>query len=780
MKKFVSYCLVLLLLLQLVPTAFAAIADEPITVVIESGIRIFKGKEFPFNTAQQINYASISAVLQDLSDGKLTNSRNGVDYTIDEGYPCTIQIDTKRSPSAYEETIDGKVIFANDEGDTAAAQLTESNAIQVNFPKIEIVSDKAGGSRDYSHEITFAGGIEVGAGVEVILDNGSQFNDHSTINYIFESDVTVNGTLEFSGNVQGSEIEGPVTFTGDAQLIVEDGGDVTIGRVAVTGEMADPLIEVQSGGMLTVSAPLNNAYGGSIEAAGTAIQNDGGTLNLDSGSITTDGTDTPVIVSNGGEVNLVKTQEMNRPRKEQIPVITIAAPSGAPAIQINGGSLTVAAGTITSEGSQPAIEVTEGEVTITTEEAYEESAGVLTPTVTSGGEETVALSAGVTVTNAAGVSATVSEDNVQAGDNYVDNDGNIILAAGAKADNAPLENAAVILPDGTIIQGSKDEAPTIDKADDGTTTVTVPAGGSVQKPGGDWVNMPAGGTADSAGNVTAVPVATVTFENADVEPITVLPGETITLPTPDDTRDAIFRYWTVAGDPIGTRYYGGEEFRADEDTTFVANWKDNSYIPIPPTQPTRPTEPDEPDIPDEPDTPDVPDTPDIPDPGYVDVPAAAWYYDAVAYAADKGLMTGTESGAFAPELTTTRAMIWTILGRMSGASVSGGEPWYALAQSWAVSSGVSDGSDPDSKITREQLAAMLYRYAGQPELLDSELAGLSGYADHNDVSSYAYRAMAWAVSRGIINGIGDSLAPQGLATRAQVAAMLMRFCEMDQ
>ena len=565
---------------------------------------------------------------------------------------------------------------------------------------------------------------------------------------------------------------------------VTGGGHAIIGRVNLTGNTSNPLIKVANGGELTFMAA--GSFPGSIQATGTAIQNSG-TLNLDSGSITTIGSsDTPVIVSDDGEVKLEKTQDNNDKTGNLIPVITIAAPSDAPAIQINGGSLTVAAGTITSEGSQPAIEVTDGEVTIKEDNAYAKDDVILTPTVTSGGEETVALSAGVTVTNAAGVSATVSEDNAQAGDNYVDNDGNIILAAGAKTDADTLENAAVILPDGTIIQGSETEAPVIEKTEDGKTTVTVPSGGSVQKPGEGWVDMPAGGTADSAGNITAVPVAIVTFENADVEPIMVLPGTTITLPTPDDTRDAIFRYWTVAGDPIGTRYYGGEEFTPDENVTFVANWKDNSYIPIPPTQPTRPTEPDEPDepdtpdVPDEPDTPDEPDKPDIPAPGYVDVPAAAWYYDAVAYAADKGFMTGTESGAFAPELTTTRAMIWTILGRMSGASVSGGEPWYALAQSWAVSSGVSDGSDPDSKITREQLAAMLYRYAGQPELLDSELAGLSGYADYNDVSSYAYRAMAWAVSRGIINGIGDSLAPQSLATRAQVAAMLMRFCEMDQ
>ena len=201
------------------------------------------------------------------------------------------------------------------------------------------------------------------------------------------------------------------------------------------------------------------------------------------------------------------------------------------------------------------------------------------------------------------------------------------------------------------------------------------------------------------------------------------------------------------------------------------------YIPVPPTQPTKPAEPDEPDTPDEPDVSDEPDTPDVPASDYADVQEDAWYAEAVDYVTAEGLMTGTTADAFAPDVTTTRAMIWTILGRMSGASVSGGEPWYALAQSWAVSSGVSDGSDPDSKITREQLAAMLYRYAGEPELLDSELAGLSGYADHGDVSSYAYRAMAWAVSRGIINGLDGSLAPQGFATRAQVAAMLMRYCQ---
>ena len=300
-------------------------------------------------------------------------------------------------------------------------------------------------------------------------------------------------------------------------------------------------------------------------------------------------------------------------------------------------------------------------------------------------------------------------------------------------------------------------------------------------PGTAIITAAAGGFSDICAVTVEARAVTVTFEGAeDVAPIKVLPGETITLPTPDDTTDQIFRYWTVEGDPVGTRYYGGEEFTANEDITFVANWKDNSYIPIPPTQPTKPAEPDEPDTPDEPDVSDEPDTPDVPASDYADVQEDAWYAEAVDYVTAEGLMTGTTADAFAPDVATTRAMVWTILGRMSGAELSGGEVWYAPAQAWAVSSGVSDGSDPDGKITREQLAAMLYRFAGEPELLDSELAGLSGYADHGDVSSYAYRAMAWAVSRGIINGVDGTLVPQNLATRAQVAAMLMRYRELSK
>ena len=158
---------------------------------------------------------------------------------------------------------------------------------------------------------------------------------------------------------------------------------------------------------------------------------------------------------------------------------------------------------------------------------------------------------------------------------------------------------------------------------------------------------------------------------------------------------------------------------------------------------------------------------------YTDVAANAWYYDAVAYVTANGLMNGTSATTFAPDATTTRAMIWTVLARMNGQSVDGGTPWYALAQSWAMRANVSDGTNPESAISREELATMLYRAAGSPAVSGNLLS----YPDGNAVSAWAENALLWATQNGIISGIDGMLTPQGQATRAQVAAMLMRFRE---
>ena len=163
---------------------------------------------------------------------------------------------------------------------------------------------------------------------------------------------------------------------------------------------------------------------------------------------------------------------------------------------------------------------------------------------------------------------------------------------------------------------------------------------------------------------------------------------------------------------------------------------------------------------------------------YMDVQTNDWYFGAVQYVTENGLMNGTGNG-FEPNLATSRAMIWTILARMSGANTASSGEWYAVAQQWAKANGVSDGTMPNGTITREQLAAMLYRYAVSKGMVKAPVtANLSIFADASSVSTYANEAMQWAVSIGLINGMDGKLNPQGSATRAQVATMLMRFAEL--
>ena len=163
---------------------------------------------------------------------------------------------------------------------------------------------------------------------------------------------------------------------------------------------------------------------------------------------------------------------------------------------------------------------------------------------------------------------------------------------------------------------------------------------------------------------------------------------------------------------------------------------------------------------------------------YPDVQAGDWYSGAVQFVTEKKLMTGTGKG-FEPNAATTRAMLWTILARMDGADTSSAGAWYAAAQDWAVKHGVSDGTSPDGKITREQLATMLYRYAKERGMVKADAqADLSAFADGANVSPYAAEAMRWAVAAGIVNGMDGSLVPQGEATRAQMATMLMRYAKL--
>ena len=162
---------------------------------------------------------------------------------------------------------------------------------------------------------------------------------------------------------------------------------------------------------------------------------------------------------------------------------------------------------------------------------------------------------------------------------------------------------------------------------------------------------------------------------------------------------------------------------------------------------------------------------------FKDVPQNSWFAGAVQYVTSSSLMNGTSTTAFSPSATMSRGMLMTVLARYAGESTEGGTVWYEKGMNWAKNKGISDGSAPNRNITREQLAAMLYRYAGEPD----GAADLSAYADAGSVSAYAETAVQWCVKNGILTGkTSSTLAPKATATRAECAAMLQRFASLTK
>ena len=258
----------------------------------------------------------------------------------------------------------------------------------------------------------------------------------------------------------------------------------------------------------------------------------------------------------------------------------------------------------------------------------------------------------------------------------------------------------------------------------------------------DWVITQVGSTGS---------VYTVKIDRADgSEPVSYKLGAGIELTLPTLNKPGyIFMGWKCSD---GHTHQAGEVITVEKDMTFTAVW---SALPD-----IEPGEPDEPDVPDFP---------------FTDVSVNAWYYEAVKYVYEKGIMNGMDRYSFQPNGTLTRAMVWTMLARLDGVDTEGGNSWYAKAQEWATANSVSDGENPTGEVTREQLITMLWRYAGSP----TYTADLSGYVDTADISSWAGQAMCWAVATGVIEGDENAaLTPKADTTRAQAAAMLMRAIEL--
>ena len=225
----------------------------------------------------------------------------------------------------------------------------------------------------------------------------------------------------------------------------------------------------------------------------------------------------------------------------------------------------------------------------------------------------------------------------------------------------------------------------------------------------------------------------------------VAKGGTYTLPDSPKNSGYIFLGWR---DNNNITHKAGDVVTVNSDMTFVAVWGN-----LPDVKPSEP---------------ETPETPVFP---FYDVTARDWYYSAVKYVYEKGLMDGVDVGVFAPNDTLTRAMVWTIIARAEGVDTTGGATWYAKAQEWVTAKGISDGENPNAAITRQELVTMLYRLAGEPAV-----SGTITAPDASSVSTWAQSAMTWAMNIGLVEGDENgAVTPTATATRAQAAALIMRY-----
>ena len=252
------------------------------------------------------------------------------------------------------------------------------------------------------------------------------------------------------------------------------------------------------------------------------------------------------------------------------------------------------------------------------------------------------------------------------------------------------------------------------------------------------------------GNVTYDTTASCAV-NVEGYPVQIVnKGDTTYLPAAITKPGYIFMGWKCSD---GHTYQAGEVIEVTKNMTFTAIWAN-----MPDITPGTPGGDDEPVVPDFP---------------FTDVREGQWFYEAVKYVYDEGIMNGMDRYTFDPNGSLTRAMVWTMLARHEGVDTEGGATWYAKAQEWAVEAGVSDGTDPMGNITREQLVTMLWRLNGSEAVTGS----LTGFTDYDKVSDWAGNAMLWATVNGIIEGDeANALNPTAGCTRAQAAAMIMRFC----
>lgn len=817
-KKILSLGMAALLTMQLLPMAYAAerssdsVSLEFNTTAIKIGDNVLETDGTP---GGPVYYDSMTDALKDLVDGELTDD---VVYVVSREHPVKIIIDE-------DQTIVEKVVFSS--GDEEAESLDSGESLEVNFPEIEIATETD------SHTVTFSGGLEVQRGASLVLDNNTRNEAGPTITYAFSAPVIVNGSLKFDGNAAGlgsaGGTSGPVTFSDDATLTVANGGEVIVGGVAVTGDATSPLFKVEEGGKLDFTSAGASSYS-TIETSGTAIEVAGGEVSIDTGKINATGDKPAITVGKDAELTISGGK--------------ITGSNGQPAIDAANGATVVipedSKAEIKSEGGNAAIDlapgasVQQGDNTITVAPVEDESASNYVDN-----HGNIVLESGSEDGKVAPNTVIQPDGTAISGKNdlpTVDSEGNVTVPEGG---------ATITNPEGDKVEVDSDtEIPSIVIGVKDAETGKVETSKSIKLGGGTLTLETA--VFDSEINfdeytctsVTSNPANIVTTELQENGTVLVTPVSTGTATitatyakdngaaegialldegeaTADDTLTATFNV-TVENESSG----GGGGGGSSSSTTYAISVEDskNGSVSV---SPKRAEKGDTVTITVKPDTGYELDELTVTDkngdkikltekddnkftfkmPGskvtvetsfklietepenpFTDISKNDYFYDAVLWAADKGVTSGVTDTLFAPNSSCTRAQMVTFLWRANGSPVVDyamnftdvpADAYYADAVRWAVSKGITSGTSattfaPDMTVTRAQTVTFLYRAAGTPAVSGGSFTDV-------DANAYYADAVAWAVSEGITSGTSaTTFSPDAACTRGQIVTFLYR------
>lgn len=648
--------------------------------------------------------------------------------------------------------------------------------------------------------ITFKGEVTVtDGGYLQFEDHGINYEiKHEPITVEFSNPITVEdgGKLEITQSKMMAEVKDTYRFTSDegSLINVESGGSAKISAVEFETESDEPIISASGDvtiGYLTFADESSVMYNG--ENTVVAVE-DGGNVAVRAGNFSATGENSAITVADGGSLSVTGGD------------ISTAAPIEIPKsadVKLTGGS-------ITSTSEEPAVSVASG------------ASVKLGAEIASKGKVAVALDGGAEVEMNDGTKVTVGEDSGE-GDSYVDNNGTIVLAAGSTVEQG--ETTTTLPNGGTVTDTEKGVAvspnkPTTEGISLNYSAISLRVGKTAAltatvTPEGvestvEWSSdNEAVATVDENGVVTAVKkgtatitasvdgksaecVVTVTKKSSsggssssgssssakagDIDKDTGKNGDISISPKNPDKGDKV----TVTVEPDAGYILDAIKVTDEDGKKIKLTEKDENEYTF--TMPAG-------DVSIETTFKPLLDTPAAIPASYADV-NNHWAQSAINYVTARGMMTGS-NGYFTPDESLTRGMIAQILYNLEGGTGTFALPypdvtasdWCANAVSWAAANRIMDGYGSglfgaNDAISREQLAATLYRYAQAKGYNTSASVELTAFADGHTTSEWARPAMQWAVANGLFSGkSGSVLDPQGTATRAEVASILMRFCE---